>query len=332
LARRYTRPYANLRSVDGNGPELLLTAALLKSDLSAQVDVSGLVDTASTLALFRAGLEYLGSSSDSAEMAVQVLRALAAGGHHGASREWITDSLMWPNYLASVLLFRGHLQEAFTIYAPRIARPDTMWYALFSDPFLDLALLDTARAGAAAWLRARPSAGVSLRYARGDTPDLQQFIGHAMEATRKSQSPEERLTATYKARAGEAYLLLLKGDSLSALRAFAALPDSLCLVYHSCFYEKLIQAKLLAATGASRAAADLLDRWRWGDPAHAPNPSFVIATLERALLAERLGERELGITLFQRVVDTWRHADPELEPYVAEARAGLQRLTKEPRP
>jgi hypothetical protein len=29
------------------------------------------------------------------------------------------------------------------------------------------------------------------------------------------------------------------------------------------------------------------------------------------------------------VVDVWRHADPELEPYVREARAGLQRLAGE---
>jgi hypothetical protein len=99
-------------------------------------------------------------------------------------------------------------------------------------------------------------------------------------------------------------------------------------MYSGCFYEKLTQARLLAAVGDNRAAADLLDRWRWS----TPSPFFIIATLERAQLAERLGERELGITLFQRVVDTWRHADPELEPYVAEARAGLQRLTKEPRP
>jgi hypothetical protein len=99
-------------------------------------------------------------------------------------------------------------------------------------------------------------------------------------------------------------------------------------VTFSCFYQKLTQAGLLAATGDDRAAADLLDRWRWT----APSPFFVLAALERAQLAERLGERELGITLFQRVVDTWRHADPELQPYVAEAPAGLARLTAEPRP
>jgi len=327
-ARRYTRPYANLRSVDGNGPELLLTAALLKADLSGQVDATGLVDTAGALALFRAGLEYLASSSDSAEMAVQVLRALAAGGHQGPGKEWIADSLMWPNYLASALLFRGHVKEAYSIYAPRLLRSDSMWYALFSDPFLDLSLLDTTRASAAAgWFSARPLSGLPWYFARGDTLGLRKFIGRARGASRKPHGFGDSLKADYKARAGDAYLILLQRDTASALRAFASLPDTVCLMYSGCFYQKLTQARLLAAGGDYRAAADLLDRWRWSDP----SPFFVIAALERARLAERLGERELGITLYQRVVDTWRHADPELQPYVTEARAGLQRLTGEPR-
>jgi hypothetical protein len=32
---------------------------------------------------------------------------------------------------------------------------------------------------------------------------------------------------------------------------------------------------------------------------------------------------------YQFVIDAWRHADPELEPYVREARAGLGRLAAE---
>jgi hypothetical protein len=31
------------------------------------------------------------------------------------------------------------------------------------------------------------------------------------------------------------------------------------------------------------------------------------------------------------VANVWRHADPELQPYVAEAREGLGRMTSEPR-
>ena len=51
--------------------------------------------------------------------------------------------------------------------------------------------------------------------------------------------------------------------------------------------------------------------------------------LDRARIAESLGEREKAIDSYRFVVDVWRHADPELEPYVREARAGLGRLAAE---
>jgi hypothetical protein len=41
---------------------------------------------------------------------------------------------------------------------------------------------------------------------------------------------------------------------------------------------------------------------------------------------ERLGNRQQAITAFQFVADIWRRADPELQPYVAEARRALTRL------
>ena len=212
LARRYTRPYASLHSTDGNSPALLLTAALLEAELSGQVDVSRLVDTASSVALFRAGIEYLATSPDSAEVAVQVLRRLAAGGSHGGGDPWIIDSLMWPSYLSRVLLFHGHLREARAVYAPRIAHPDTMRYVWFSNPFPDLALLDTTLTGTAAvWFGARPLSGLSWRFVRGDTLGLRKFVGQAREISRKSHGLGTTLKAGYLARAGEAYLTLLRG-------------------------------------------------------------------------------------------------------------------------
>jgi hypothetical protein len=46
-------------------------------------------------------------------------------------------------------------------------------------------------------------------------------------------------------------------------------------------------------------------------------------------VAERLGERTKAVEGYQYVADAWRRADPELEPYVREAKGGLQRLTAE---
>jgi len=60
-------------------------------------------------------------------------------------------------------------------------------------------------------------------------------------------------------------------------------------------------------------------------------PSEVLWTLERARVAERLGDREKAARDYQYVANVWRHADPELQPYVTEAREGLTRVVGEPR-
>jgi hypothetical protein len=69
----------------------------------------------------------------------------------------------------------------------------------------------------------------------------------------------------------------------------------------------------------------VLDRWVWA----GSNALFVIGVLEQARIAERLGERQKARDSYQFVVDVWRHADPELGPYVREARGGLERLAAE---
>jgi len=53
--------------------------------------------------------------------------------------------------------------------------------------------------------------------------------------------------------------------------------------------------------------------------------------LERARVNERLGNKEKAITAYRFVAEVWLHADPELQPYVAEAKAALMRLAGEPR-
>jgi hypothetical protein len=60
-----------------------------------------------------------------------------------------------------------------------------------------------------------------------------------------------------------------------------------------------------------------------------PFPTAVLWSLLRARVAERMGERELAIRSYSWVTGMWRNADPELQPYVTEAREGLARLTNE---
>jgi hypothetical protein len=68
-----------------------------------------------------------------------------------------------------------------------------------------------------------------------------------------------------------------------------------------------------------------LDYWRWDA---VDDPVFVLATLELGRLAERLGERAKAIEDYRFVSAVWRRADPELQSYVAEAHAALDRLSK----
>jgi hypothetical protein len=120
------------------------------------------------------------------------------------------------------------------------------------------------------------------------------------------------------------YLALARGDSTEALRLLESIPDTLCMAA-SCFHARLTLARLLAARGEDRRAHDLLDRWRWS----TDGPLFTIATLELGRVAERLGQREQAIESYRFVTHVWQRADPELQPYVTEAREALARLTRE---
>ncbi len=125
-----------------------------------------------------------------------------------------------------------------------------------------------------------------------------------------------------------AYLALARGDSAEALRLFDARPDSAC--FGGCWIDDLIHVQLLAARGRPADAAARLERPRGGF-AGGVVPLEVLTALERGRINERLGNRERAIEGYSLVVRAWRNPDPELQPYVAEARAALARLSGEPR-
>jgi len=54
-----------------------------------------------------------------------------------------------------------------------------------------------------------------------------------------------------------------------------------------------------------------------------------VFALERARVAERLRQHEHARRAYRFVADAWAHADPELGPQVAEARAGFTRTGAE---
>jgi hypothetical protein len=123
------------------------------------------------------------------------------------------------------------------------------------------------------------------------------------------------------ARASEAFA---RHDTTEALRRFQALPDSLCPL---CVHVSLSKARVLVAVHRDREALALVER----ELPPALGFERVLYTIEAARINERLGNRDRAIAAYQFVIAAWRHADPELQPFVTEARAALARLGAEPR-
>ena len=125
---------------------------------------------------------------------------------------------------------------------------------------------------------------------------------------------------------GRAYAALARGDSTRALELFDSRPDTLC--FGSCTIDELVHIQLLAARKRDAQAAARLERPQVGFSG-AILPVEVFRALERGRVNERLGNRERAIEGYSLVVRAWRNPDPELQPYVDEARAALLRLSAE---
>jgi hypothetical protein len=169
----------------------------------------------------------------------------------------------------------------------------------------------SGRLGALSWWSSRRDTA-ALRKAASSWDALMRKAGGAREL---------ELWARYGAAASQAHLALARADTAEAATRFSALPDTVC----PCVPDRLLTARLLAARGQAKEARAVLDRiWlaSW-------DPSAGKLVLEGARIADRLGQREAAEGLYRFVVDLWKRADPELQPYVAEARERLERLSAE---
>jgi hypothetical protein len=304
------------------------------------------IDSASAAVLFQAGLDHLGWWADSGEAGVRLARALTL--RSGTGVDFMSDTLMYHQYLAVELAYRGHLYEAYAADRRLLLDPNASRFSAFLDPFLSLSLLGVIPESLAAatfggalepgkawpvhrWVTARQLRGLPWWLSRGDTASMARFALRARQEAQTQPSARGKLRSRYLHAAATAYLALARADSAEALGLFQAIPDTLRLE-NDCYYEKLTEARLLDALGHARQAGAVLDRWVWSCGGHflAPlGPLFVIGVLDRGRIAQGLGERQKAIDSYQFVVDVWRHADRELEPYVREARAGLERLAAE---
>jgi serine/threonine protein kinase/tetratricopeptide (TPR) repeat protein len=317
---RYARGYLRLAPTDVSASGIGLAYQLIAAAPARPPETTRLLRDASAAALKEAW-PAVHRAADSTEAIVAVARALAAAPEGDAPWLSRTDR---QNRLGTSLLYRGHVRQAVEILFqnPSAALPPLLVEAAILSP----ATPDSAAPLFHRWLGGGPIVPIALSWwtAQGDSASIRELARRSDSLIRSAPSDVERNIAAYASQAAEAYLALVRRDTATAVRRFEALPDSLCPL---CYFERLTLARLLSARHDDQKAAKLLDRWH----TELLVPSEVIWTLERARVAERLGNREKAARDYQYVADVWRHADPELQPYVTEAREALTRVAGEPR-
>jgi serine/threonine-protein kinase len=328
-AQRHAARYLRLRP--GGLHALAMRATVLLLDpMTPDPQIRSLLDTLPTAVLASAWLNTFWLAPDTAEIGIDLARRLVARRVTGT--DWDSDPVNRRGTLAAELAFRGHLRESAQLVS---SQPRLAGWALFTELALAGAIpVQTAGAFYQRRLNKKPLwspdeepiqdgfAGAPVWWAaRGDSVSLRLWaerLKQQLRITRASGAAEP----TYWVGAAEAYLALSRRDTTAALARFAALPDSTGPVW----FERLTLARLLTARGQEREALAVLDR---EFPVAIPTGSQGIWALERARLAEKLGEQEKARRSYSYVAAVWRHADPELQPVVGEAREALARLSGE---
>jgi serine/threonine-protein kinase len=339
LARRYALGYVSQNIPRSYTPDIHFVLQLIDSGIAA-AGVSESVARAHASMLHWAANEHFRWATDSGETAVTLFREILNGRHdfEGAGR-MARDTMMQRQQLALALAFRGHLREAAEVARPSLNDGDVSPWTSEHDPFPDLALfgnLDDAvvrralmeafrvdwTTGGNPIFPARYLTGLPWLHAKGDSALLRRFAARGREMERLSTGAVGKTRGRYFGAAAEAYLALLRGDTAAATRGFEALSDSLCLVA-DCLLEKVTLARILAAQGDDARAAAIYAQWEKGGFAR---PIHVLAALEQARIAERLGDRTTAARQYRFVADAWRRPDRELQPLVEEAWDGLRRM------
>ena len=318
-ALRYSRRYFALLPGDVSAAGTLLATRLMSGSSDDVRAARRTVDTASADLLFQA-YSAARRSLDSAGVALDLLRAMVHARH--ADYAPLADPAFARQRLALQLSYRGGFREALAL---REARQSSVLAEMaLANPSLE----PEVRPVLAEWLRTDPrettygspllAAAGAVWAQRHDTTSLREMMRRA-EASRPRSAVDFQI-ARYSAAVAGAYLALASGDTTGSLRRFAALPDWICGM---CAVPRLTYARLLTSSGRLREAASILaDR-----PTLLPSAVDVLWALERARVAERLGDPATARQGYGTVVGAWQGGDSDLAPIVTEARTALRRLT-----
>jgi len=230
-------------------------------------------------------------------LADQVGRVLSAHGHLREARHyaWLADGYGPPGLAGQIAALGGVPRDSMMMLwrSSRTLRAQEGWGVMW-------------------WL-----------LSQSDTLALRTAILQADAAVRHGEVSTLN-SATYYREVGRAHLALARHDTAQALQMLLAIPDSLC---RTCTLHRLTVARLLAAAGRLDEAA----RWLTTTPLiwYEPGPVTIMWCLERARVAERLGNRAQAIEDYRYVAGMWQHADSVLLPFVEESRLALDRLSSD---
>jgi serine/threonine-protein kinase len=326
VARRYAEGFLKV-SRAGRYADLYRLFDHLVDPRTAHSDATAReLDSLGTSLSFMMGAVFDGWP-DSAETQVRIANAFLT--HKIEHARTALDSLQARSPLAMARAYRGHLGEAYAAIGSQ-------------NPFLfaQLAMAggvprDSANAVFARWAKSPFQAGpwtIAWAGTQRDTAmllEIQKTVEGAVGHIPPTAPPIAKDFVGYMVESSKAYLALARGDTTKALALFLTLPDTACFAF--CPLDALERVQLLEARGRAQDAIDWMDRAPLGTML-PPQPSDVMATLARGRLEERLGRRDAAVESYAYVAAVWARADSVLQPYVAEARAGLTRLGAERKP
>jgi serine/threonine-protein kinase len=320
-AQRYLTPFLRLAHGDKNAEGVRLIQTLVDS-MPGEAERVKLYGAVAGNGLFAAYLA-LSSLPDTGELVVSVSRYITT---HLMSEPPLNNPVSARRGFARALMSRGHLRAGLQ----QLPSPDPGPGALYSEAAL-LGAVPVAEAAQRFRSRLAEPAVIPLVMAfpwwatHADSGSLRIARKRVDSLTRWSPDPVIRSQARYASLSAAAHLELAAGDSARALARFLGLPRDLC---PACFLDRLTLAQLLAEQRRDQDAMKVLrvDHPIW---TITPSPTAVLWALLRGQLAERMNQREMALQSYSWVLGMWRKADPELQPYVTEAREGLARLTAE---
>jgi len=266
------------------------------------------LDTASSAALDVAA-HALEDWPDSTEIAVRLRRSLLARASESSDTNSLNDLHIALSY---ALARRGHLRESFS---SRKGHPFHF--------FAQTALLGGVPESTMAERAMQQPQGLLGWFAqRRDTVALKRALRQLDSIARGAAASS---TPEWDIERARAYLSLARGDTTDAIRRFIPVIESLCpgCSYSRTYLDIYFAVPLLVSRGMYQRA----ETWLAFDNTTVLRPVFdVWFALARGRIAERLGKREKAVAAYRVVAASWRDADPQLQPYVSEARSALRRL------